>query len=51
LQLFGAPWPDAVTALIALITAPLGVFALFQTRKALGAQAAASDMQTAISVA
>lgn len=38
------------STIVAVTTAPLAVYALFQTRKALGAQSAASDIQTVLAL-
>lgn len=48
MKVLGVDWSDALTAIIALISAPLGIFALFQTRAALREQAIASDLQTVL---
>ena len=50
MSILGQPWPDALTAGIAFITAPLAVYALFQTRAALVEQSVASDMQTVLTL-
>lgn len=43
-------WTDVATALVALVTAPLAVYALFQTHSALKGQTVASDLQTVLSI-
>lgn len=48
--ILGAPWPDAVGALVALIGAPLLLVALFQTRSALSTQNRANDLQTVLAL-
>jgi len=48
--IFGVPWTDALTALIAVVSAPLAVVALFLTRKTLQAQAVGSDLQTVLAL-
>jgi hypothetical protein len=50
MDILGEPWTDVLTAAIALITAPLAVYALFQTRIALKGQTVASDLQTVLSL-
>ena len=49
-QILGASWTDALPALIAIVTAPLAVVALFQTRSSLRAQALGADLQTVLSL-
>ena len=50
MKVLGVDWPDALTAVVTLFSAPLGVLALFQTRTALGEQAIASDLQTVLAI-
>ena len=46
----GIPWNDAVTLLITVVGVPLGVFALFQTRASMHAQAIGGDLQTVLTL-
>jgi hypothetical protein len=50
MKIYGALWTDVLTALIALVSAPVALVALFQSRGALRAQAVGSDLQTVLAL-
>lgn len=50
ITVFGADWPDAVSAGVTVISAPLALWALFQGKSALRAQNASTDIQTVLTL-
>jgi hypothetical protein len=46
----GIQWPEVITAVVAVVSAPLAIFALFQTRSTLKEQTVSNDLQTILAI-
>lgn len=49
-MLFGVPWPDALIAIVTLLSAPAVALGVWQARSALRSQNLSSDMQTVLTL-